>query len=303
MVDLARQRTARRARIDQAVARASRCPTPTPCSTSSSARWPFTTPAIAPPPSPSSAASCAPAARWSSRRSTRPMDWLRKGGSYFDVKLETDIWHTHRETSRCASGVSRCPLCARPPPTPDSSSRSHRAPPGRHHARALSEGLREAEHRTRVPDSPPGQARPRDQRHLTGIRTAMNASGAPASRFLSWRSPEQESYHWIALTPGPLAEFWAAMLGGEIVFTSAATAVVRTDWVALSAIEVPAYEPPTMAGAGRAQADPPRSCGKRPEGGHHRVSAAGCDARAAAASPERRAVLFDPAGHPRWAAT
>ena len=22
------------------------------------------------------------------------MDWLRKGGSYFDVKLETDIWHT-----------------------------------------------------------------------------------------------------------------------------------------------------------------------------------------------------------------
>jgi SAM-dependent methyltransferase len=22
-------------------------------------------------------------------------DWLRKGGSYFDVKLETDVWHTH----------------------------------------------------------------------------------------------------------------------------------------------------------------------------------------------------------------
>lgn len=43
----------------------------------------------------------------------------------------------------------------------------------------------------------------------------------------------------------PLAEFWAAMLGGEIVFTSAATAVVRTEWVALSAIEVPAYQPPT----------------------------------------------------------
>jgi len=21
-------------------------------------------------------------------------DWLRKGGSYFDIKLETDIWHT-----------------------------------------------------------------------------------------------------------------------------------------------------------------------------------------------------------------
>jgi hypothetical protein len=43
----------------------------------------------------------------------------------------------------------------------------------------------------------------------------------------------------------PLAEFWAGMLGGEIVYTSATTAVVRTEWVALSAVEVAAYEQPT----------------------------------------------------------
>ena len=46
----------------------------------------------------------------------------------------------------------------------------------------------------------------------------------------------------------PLAESWAAMPGSEIVFTSAATAVMRTDWVALSAIEVPDYQPPTWPG-------------------------------------------------------
>jgi SAM-dependent methyltransferase len=60
MVNLARQRTAGQVRIDQA-ALGSRCPTPMARSTSSSARWPFTTPATGQPPSPSSAASCAPA--------------------------------------------------------------------------------------------------------------------------------------------------------------------------------------------------------------------------------------------------
>ena len=43
----------------------------------------------------------------------------------------------------------------------------------------------------------------------------------------------------------PLAEFWAATLGGEIVFTSATTTVVRSDCVALSAMQIPAYPPPT----------------------------------------------------------
>jgi hypothetical protein len=62
--------------------------------TSSCAPWQSTTPMTAPPPSPSSAASCARAERWWRQPSTRPWTWLRKGGSYFDVKLKTDIWHT-----------------------------------------------------------------------------------------------------------------------------------------------------------------------------------------------------------------
>jgi hypothetical protein len=49
---------------------------------------------------------------------------------------------------------------------------------------------------------------------------------------------------------GPLASFWASMLGGEIVSTSDTTADVRTEWIWISAMEVPDYEPPTWPGGG-----------------------------------------------------
>lgn len=49
----------------------------------------------------------------------------------------------------------------------------------------------------------------------------------------------------------PPAEFWAAMLGSEIMFTTAAATVgVRTDWVWLSSIEGADYTPPTWPVAG-----------------------------------------------------
>jgi hypothetical protein len=50
--------------------------------------------------------------------------------------------------------------------------------------------------------------------------------------------------------PRPLAEFWAAMLGGEIMFESATTVGVRSDWVWLTALKIPDYEPPTWPEAG-----------------------------------------------------
>jgi hypothetical protein len=96
----------------------------------------------------------------------------------------------------------------------------------------------------------------------------------------------------------PLAEFWAAMLGGEIVFTSAAAAVVRTDWVAVSAIEVPAYQPPTWP-----EPDVPKQI-------HLDLAVAdlqkavveserlGATLAPEQPAPEFRRVLFDPAGHP-----
>jgi Glyoxalase-like domain len=49
--------------------------------------------------------------------------------------------------------------------------------------------------------------------------------------------------------PLALGEFWAAMLGGEIMFASTTTVGIRTDWVWLSALKVPDYVAPTWPGA------------------------------------------------------
>jgi hypothetical protein len=88
------------------------------------------------------------------------------------------------------------------------------------------------------------------------------------------------------------------MLDGEIVFTSAAAAVVRTDWVTLSAIEVPAYQPLTWP-----EPDVPKQI-------HLALAVAdletavveserlGATVAAEQPAPERRRVLPDPAGHP-----
>jgi Glyoxalase-like domain len=48
--------------------------------------------------------------------------------------------------------------------------------------------------------------------------------------------------------PAPLAEFWAAMLGGEVMFTTASAVGVRTEAVWLCAIQVPDYRRPTWPG-------------------------------------------------------
>ena len=48
--------------------------------------------------------------------------------------------------------------------------------------------------------------------------------------------------------PAPLAEFWAAMLGGEVMFTTASAMGVRTDGAWLVAMHIPDYRPPTWPG-------------------------------------------------------
>jgi hypothetical protein len=98
--------------------------------------------------------------------------------------------------------------------------------------------------------------------------------------------------------PAALAEFWVAMLGGEIVLASATAVVIRTEWVALSAMKVPDYQPPTWP-----EGDIPKQF-------HLDLAVTDLEATTAEAermgariapfqpAPERRRVLFDPAGHP-----
>jgi hypothetical protein len=98
--------------------------------------------------------------------------------------------------------------------------------------------------------------------------------------------------------PIPLAEFWAAMLGGEIKFTSDETVDVQTEWVWISAMKVHGYKPPTWPD------------GSIPKQIHLDLAVDDLDAAVAEAealgarlssvqpAPNRWRVLVDPAGHP-----
>jgi Glyoxalase-like domain len=98
--------------------------------------------------------------------------------------------------------------------------------------------------------------------------------------------------------PVALGEFWAAMLGGEIALSSAATVGVRTDWVWLTALKVADYVAPTWPD------------GEVPKQIHLDLAVTELEpavaeaerlgARAAAfqPAPDRWRVLLDPAGHP-----
>lgn len=98
--------------------------------------------------------------------------------------------------------------------------------------------------------------------------------------------------------PEPLAEFWAALLGGTIVFRTEQVVVVRTDGIMIGATRVPDYTPPTWPG------------GASPKHMHLDLAVRDLDvaeeaalrlgARKAATQPQpdRWRVYFDPAGHP-----
>ena len=98
--------------------------------------------------------------------------------------------------------------------------------------------------------------------------------------------------------PVVLADFWAAMLGGEVVFTSTTTVDIRTEWVWLSAMKVPDYTPPTWP-----ESDVPKQI-------HLDLAVTDLETAVAEAeqlgalivsvqpAPDRWRVLLDPAGHP-----
>ncbi|WP_285224267.1 VOC family protein [Frankia sp. Mgl5] len=97
----------------------------------------------------------------------------------------------------------------------------------------------------------------------------------------------------------PLAEFWAAMLGGEIMFaTATGTVGVRTDGVWLLAMEIPGYSPPTWP-----EADIPKQIHLDLAVGDLETAVVeserlGATLAAVQPDPDRWRVLFDPAGHP-----
>lgn len=98
--------------------------------------------------------------------------------------------------------------------------------------------------------------------------------------------------------PGPLAEFWAAMLGGKIMFTTATTVGVRTDWVWLSAMAVPDYRPPTWPEAGVPKQIHLDLAVSDLETAVAEAERLGATPAAFQPAPDRRRILFDPAGHP-----
>jgi hypothetical protein len=98
--------------------------------------------------------------------------------------------------------------------------------------------------------------------------------------------------------PVALGEFWAAMLGGEIIFRKPSTVGIRTDWVSLTALKVPDYVAPTWPAA-----DVPKQM-------HLDLAVTDLEATVAEAerlgarvaafqpAPDRRRILLDPACHP-----
>lgn len=98
--------------------------------------------------------------------------------------------------------------------------------------------------------------------------------------------------------PRPLAEFWAALLGGEVVFSTPQAVGVRTGHLWLAAMRVDGYRPPTW---------PDDAVPKQMhlDLGVEDLDAAeaealglGATAAAFQPAPESRRILLDPAGHP-----
>ena len=98
--------------------------------------------------------------------------------------------------------------------------------------------------------------------------------------------------------PVPLAEFWAALLGGEVIIGTEPVCAVRTDNIMIATIQVPEYTPPSWP-----EGDPPKHM-------HLDLAVQDLDEAEAEAvrlgatksehqpQPDQWRVFQDPAGHP-----
>jgi hypothetical protein len=95
-----------------------------------------------------------------------------------------------------------------------------------------------------------------------------------------------------------LAAFWASMLDGEIVYRSAIAVVVRTEWVAISAMEISDYAPPTWPDPGVPKQIHFDLAVDDLEPAVAESMRLGATAATFQPAPERRRIMLDPAGHP-----
>lgn len=98
--------------------------------------------------------------------------------------------------------------------------------------------------------------------------------------------------------PRPLAEFWAALLGGSVTFTANGSGLVRSESISLAAMLVDDYVAPTWP------------AGDVPKQLHFDLGVDDLESAAAEAirlgarpaahqpAPDVRRILLDPAGHP-----
>ena len=98
--------------------------------------------------------------------------------------------------------------------------------------------------------------------------------------------------------PGPLASFWADLLGGEVAFTSDAFVAVKTDRIWLAATRVEGYAPPTWPGTETPKQIHLDLAVDDLKEAELRAIALGAVRATSQPAPERYIVLFDPAGHP-----
>jgi hypothetical protein len=98
--------------------------------------------------------------------------------------------------------------------------------------------------------------------------------------------------------PGPLASFWAALLDGEVAFTSDDFVAVKTDRMWLAATRVEDYVPATWPGSQTPKQMHLDLAVDDLADAERRAIALGAVRAEVQPAPERYVVLLDPAGHP-----
>jgi hypothetical protein len=98
--------------------------------------------------------------------------------------------------------------------------------------------------------------------------------------------------------PHPLADFWAAVVDGEVAFRSDAFDAVKAGPLWLTAIKVENYHPPTWPGDATPKQMHLDLAVSDLAAGEREVLALGATKSETQPAPETYLVFLDPAGHP-----